>query len=230
MRLNRPTAIVAGLALLAPLWIALASPDDVELDTGRDGMRIRAFIQWVSSHVDGAISYAPAALALVEAADATITVESPVRLPRDRVIGFARALLIAHDLTLVDAGSGIWLAERLTKPTLAAARFSFVESDALEAHRDSPLPISTVVRLAHVDPPAVLEAVAAALPPGTAAAETVIPMPKLDTVVVRAPGRDAWAIARLLRGLDAPTTDGRAATERRLAALERKVQALERRR
>lgn len=231
MRLNRTTAIAAGLALLAPLWIALApADDDVEFQTEPGGMPIRAFMQWVSAHVDGAVSYAPAALALVDGAGATITVETPVRLPRARVVGFARSLLVAHDLTIVDAGNRIWLAERLSQPTFAAGRFAFVEPDDLGAHRDSPLRIATVVRLAHVETAAVLEAVAAALPPGLDAAETVIPMPKLDSVVVRAPGRDAWAIAQLLRRLDAPTTDGQAALEKRIVALERKVGALEARR
>jgi hypothetical protein len=229
-------ALVAVFPVLASRS-ARSDSDEVIFRTPPAGLSLFDTVQWIGAEIEGSVTFAPPALRIAKRPDARVVVSEPVKLARERVLGFGQDLLAAHGLVLFDVGrpgQPLWLVESTGEPTVLAGRAAFVSPDDLARYRWVRTPITTAVEL-RVAPlgrvrSEVLEAVAGNLPAGAA----VIPVPATNGFILRGPGRDVFAWNQLIARLDRtpppgtePPPSERDAMRKRLENVERRLDALE---
>lgn len=215
--------------------------DEIVFSTGPEGMTLFEAANWIGRHVEGAVTFAPPALKVVRRPDARVRLTEPVRLTRERVLGFGQDLLAPFGLVLFNIGrpeQPLWLVENLGEPTVLVGRTVFVPADQVVRHRHERTPITTTVELlkAPVDrvQEEVREALKGTLPPGA----EVIPVAATNGFILRGPGRNVHAWMQLIAQLDRtpapaarpksrPDDETLKGLEDRLRQLEARVQGLE---
>ncbi len=234
MKTNGP--ILIALALILPLSLAFmqSGQEEIRFKTDARGMGLRDFITWVGEHIEGAITYASPALKVANSREGRVVVEKEVKLSPGEVLPFSQDILSGHGLVLLPLGSPgnpLWLVESLNEPTLLASRTVFVSEEEIEAHRFEHPPVVTMVSLKNVGLETIQAELEKSLGKTAQGKSPLIPVPALNQFIIKASGRNAFHIVKMIRSLDRAPAPGGGGVEsslrERLKRLENRVNKLE---
>lgn len=218
-------AMAAGLVLVGMAQDERDDPAEIRFETPAEGIGLRAFVDWLGRHLPGPITFAPPALDRTGDAAARVVIEKPVRLAAGDVLGFGQDVLAPFGLVLFELGPPerpLWLLESLEAPTVLKRRTIFVAPEDLGAHRLSPIPITTLLRLEHRALRDVLAEIERAV-----GADRVIAVAPINGLILQDKGTNVHAAVELIRRLDRSPPAAEPARDERLDRLEARIEALE---